>query len=236
MRHHANPKMSENKKTYEDLSDDINILLCKRKAKWQLSALAWLDYDDVSQMIRLHIFNKWHLWDQKRPFNPWCSQLINNQIINLVRNHYGNYAKPCLRCPSYAGGTECSLTASGQQDITCGDFSKWRKKKEKAYNLKLPLSLDTEISAGNHMDKTEVDYDTKVDRVHTLVMEKLNVKHKEVYKMLFMDHCTDKEVADKFGFKEDSSKRKTPRYKQINNLKKKFYNIAKLVLDDTDIT
>ena len=42
-------------------------------------------------------------------------------------------------------------------------------------------------------------------------------------------------VAKKFGFKRDTSKRKTPRYKQINNLKKKFYTIAAKLVKEEDL-
>ncbi len=224
-------------KVYEDLVPEIDRLLCRYRAKWQLSALAWLDYDDVCQIIRLHIYNKWHLWDQKRNFGPWCSTLISNQIKNLVRNHYGNFAKPCLRCPHYSGGDDCGFTANGKQNSTCDDFAKWRKKKEKAYNLKLPLSLDVNLDSGGEdgIGESEVDYDGKLEKVHCLVMEKLNEKHRKIYHMLYVEHKSDQEVANRFGFKQDTSKRKTPRYKQINNLKKKFYEIASEVLKSDDL-
>jgi hypothetical protein len=53
--------------------------------------------------------------------------------------------------------------------------------------------------------------------------------------MLYVQHKSDAEVALAFGYKEDTSKRKTPRYKQINNLKKRFYKIASEILRDNDL-
>ena len=53
--------------------------------------------------------------------------------------------------------------------------------------------------------------------------------------MLYIEHKDEKEVAKKFGFKGDSTKRKTIRYKQISNLKKKFYRIAIKIIEDNDI-
>lgn len=223
------------KKVYEDLVTEIESLLCRYRAKWQLNALAWLDYDDVCQIIRIHINNKWHLWDQKRAFGPWCSTLISNQIKNLVRNNYGSFAKPCLRCPHYGGGDDCGFTANGKQNTTCLDYAKWVKKKQKAYNLKLPLSLDITLDAGEACLDTDVDYNNKIHKVHDLVMDKLSDKHSEIYYMLYVKHKTDAEVALAFGYKEDTSKRKTPRYKQINNLKKRFYKIASEILRDNDL-
>jgi RNA polymerase sigma factor (sigma-70 family) len=219
---------------YEDLVEEIENLLCRYRAKWQLSAIAWMDYDDVCQIIRLHIFNKLHLWNREKAFGPWCSTLISNQIKNLIRNHYGNFCKPCLRCPYYSGGDECGFTASGKQDVSCLDYAKWAKKKQKAYNLKLPLSLDLNID-GDKGIIGEVAYDKNVVILHEKVKEKLNERNKEIYSMLYIDFRPESEIAEKFGFKQDCNKRKTPRYKQISNLKKKFYKIAVDVMKEIDV-
>jgi hypothetical protein len=66
-------------------------------------------------------------------------------------------------------------------------------------------------------------------------MEQLNEKHKSIYFMLYVENIDENEVAKKFGFKADSAKRKKPRYKQMANLKKKFYNIALKIIENHDI-
>ena len=224
------------KEAFEDKREDLDQLLLKYRPKWQLSALAWLDYDDVCQIIRLHIYNKWHLWDQSRPFKPWASMIISNQIKNLIRNNYTSFAKPCLRCQYNMGGTLCDWTKSGDQDRTCADFEKWKKKKERAYNIKLPLTLDDGVATQNTSSlKDQVDYKLSSGRLHELVMGQLSERHKAIYAMLYIDHKDETEVAKKFGFKGDSTKRKTIRYKQISNLKKKFYRIAIKIMEDNDI-
>ena len=224
------------KEAFEDKREDLDQLLLKYRPKWQLSALAWLDYDDVCQIIRLHIYNKWHLWDQSRPFKPWASMIISNQIKNLIRNNYTSFAKPCLRCQYNMGGTLCDWTKSGDQDRTCADFDKWKKKKERAYNIKLPLTLDDGVATQNTSSiKDQVDYKLSSGRLHELVMGQLSERHKAIYAMLYIHHKDETEVAKKFGFKGDSTKRKTIRYKQISNLKKKFYRIAIKIMEDNDI-
>ena len=224
------------KEAFEDKREDLDQLLLKYRPKWQLSALAWLDYDDVCQIIRLHIYNKWHLWDQSRPFKPWASMIISNQIKNLIRNNYTSFAKPCLRCQYNMGGTLCDWTKSGDQDRTCADFEKWKKKKERAYNIKLPLTLDDGVATQNTSSiKDQVDYKLSSGRLHELVMGQLSERHKAIYAMLYIDHKDETEVAKKVGFKGDSTKRKTIRYKQISNLKKKFYRIAIKIMEDNDI-
>jgi len=227
---------------YEDKREDLDELLKKYRPKWQLSALAWLDYDDVCQIIRLHIYKKWHLWDQSRPFKPWASTIISNQIKNLIRNNYTSFAKPCLRCVHNMGGVLCNWTKSNEQDRTCADFNKWKKKKELAYNIKLPLALEEGLavlgsgSNSTHvMGQTQINYPEASAKLHNLVTKQLSERHRLIYIMLYIDHKDEKDVAKKFGFKGDSVKRKNPRYKQISNLKKKFYKIAIKIIKDNDI-
>ena len=220
---------------FEDKREDLDELLKKYRAKWHLNALAWLDYDDVCQIIRIHIHKKWHLWDQSRPFKPWAAMIISNQIKNLVRNNYSNFAKPCLRCPHNMGNLSCDLTKSKEQDISCPDFAKWKKKKERAYNIKLPLGLEDGLALGSSSRQDQFDYVLSANKLHKLVMKQLNEKHKQIYLMLYVEHKDENEIAEKFGFKADSSKRKKPRYKQMANLKKKFYLLALKIIKENDI-
>ena len=53
--------------------------------------------------------------------------------------------------------------------------------------------------------------------------------------MLYIENIDENDVAKKFGFKADSSKRKKPRYKQMANLRKKFYQIAIKIIKNNDI-
>ena len=221
---------------FDDKREDLDELLKKYRGKWQLNALAWLDYDDVCQIIRIHIYKKWHLWDQERPFKPWAAMIISNQIKNLVRNNYSSFARPCLRCPHNMGNTACSLNKSREQDESCPDFAKWKKKKERAYNIKLPLSLDDAVAVTStaHL-RDDFDYGESAAKLHRLVVEHLNEKHKQIYIMLYIKNMDENKIAEKFGFKADSSKRRKPRYKQMANLKKKFYILALKIIKENDI-
>ena len=46
---------------FEDRIDIINEELAKRKGRWFLDSVPWIDYDDVAQIIRIHIYQKWKL-------------------------------------------------------------------------------------------------------------------------------------------------------------------------------
>jgi len=223
------------KLVYEDKSDEIDEVLSKFRFKWQLNALSWLDYDDIAQTIRLHIFKKWDKWDQERPFKPWVSVLISNQIKNQIRNHYSNFAKPCSRCQYNMGGEACGLNKSGFQSTECTEYAKWNLKKKNAYNIKIPLSIENKTEFRNVKLEDDLDFKQASERLHVKIMEQLNERHQEVYRMIFIEGHEDKDVAKKLGFKPDPSKKNKITYKQINNLKKRFCEMANEVLFKEDI-
>ena len=74
----------KNSSTYEDYSDIIDSELAKRRNNWFLNSVSWIDFDDVSQIIRAHIHRKWDQWDQSRPIKPWLNKIISNQFSSLV--------------------------------------------------------------------------------------------------------------------------------------------------------
>ena len=61
--------------------------------------MPWIAFEDVEQIIRVHIYQKWSQWDQKRDLKPWINKIITNQFKNILRNYYLNFAKPCSSCP-----------------------------------------------------------------------------------------------------------------------------------------
>jgi RNA polymerase sigma factor (sigma-70 family) len=223
--------------TFEDKFEEINDLLKRNRVKWQLDAISWMDYDDVCQIIRMHLYKKWSLWDQTRSFKPWCSSVISNQIYNLVRNHYSNFAKPCIKCEFNTGADLCSKTKSSKQDSSCKLYLKWLNGKKNAYDVKIPVSLDNNDFVNLLKEGSFLDYETKIEEVHVKMLEHLsNDRHREVYKLLYIEGYDEEYVAKKMKFKKDpTSERKSSRYKQINNIKKKFYELAKKIIMENDI-
>ena len=132
--------MKKNKIKFESCINLINTEILKRKNKWTLSTLNWIDFEDVSQIIRFHIYKKWDLYDEKKPMLPWVNRIISNQIKNLIRNNYGNYARPCLKCAAALGENECRIY--GKQDQACPMFNNWTKTKNNAYDLKMSVSIE----------------------------------------------------------------------------------------------
>jgi RNA polymerase sigma factor (sigma-70 family) len=223
--------------SFEDKLDEINELLVRNRVKWQLDALSWMDYDDVCQIIRTHIYTKWSLWDQSRAFKPWCSSVISNQIFNLVRNNYANFAKPCLKCEFNTGAESCSRTKSLKQDSSCKLYLKWEKSKKNAYDIKIPVSINDSEIINTLKEVSCFNYEEKIEEIHSKILSQLsNTRHREIYRMLYIEGLEEETVAKKMNFKKDTtSERKSNRYKQITNLKKKFYELAKQVIIENDI-
>ena len=78
-------KKRRKKLKFEECIKTIDVEINKRKNKWSLTSLAWMDFEDVSQIIRIHIFKKWSLYDQTKPLGPWLNRIISNQIKNFHR-------------------------------------------------------------------------------------------------------------------------------------------------------
>lgn len=207
---------------------------------WRLDAIAWMDFDDVSQIIRAHIFRKWDQWDQKRSLKPWINKIISNQIKNLLRNNYHNYAKPCSGCPfnDLSQDESCSFTKSKMQDQTCPLYAKWFKSKKSAYHLNLPVSIDDmNPFSTNEFVKSQGDLfaiDVLIEKVTVELKNELSEKQYNAFIMLFIKNIDEEEVAKAMGYKTNEKGRKAG-YKQIKNLKSRFKKVVKKILDKKDI-
>jgi DNA-directed RNA polymerase specialized sigma24 family protein len=229
----AQENQSSQTYVYDDFSDVIDQELNKRKKNWFLTSVAWVDFDDVSQIIRAHIHKKWNQWDQSRPIKPWLNKIIANQMKNILRNHYSNYARPCLNCPFNSDSEYhlCSFTESGEQDRTCPLYAKWEGSKKYAYNVKITLSLDSHIHEidGGSEGFLGLDIQVASDKLIRELKMQLNDRQFMAFDLLFIKNLTDEEVASKMGFKSTEIGRKAG-YKQIKNLKKTLKEKAVKIL------
>jgi len=224
---------------FEDCLFIINEELLKRKGKWRLTAIAWMDFDDVCQKIRLHIFNKWAQWDNSRPLRPWLNTIITNQITNLIRNNYSSFSKPCLQCKYNQGGNLCALY--DVQNSECSTYAKWEVGKKSAFDIRLPVSIHesyfnssdgTLLSAFDIKDEEPyVDYDHKIKIFHERIKDKLTMVEWKVYSYLYIDNKNETETAKLMGYKT-SEKNRSPGYKQIKKIKNRIYKLAKQIILD----
>jgi len=219
---------------FEEKLPIIEIEIRKRRNKWQLNVLKWMSFEDVEQIIKLHIFKKWNMWDQKKALEPWLSRVIANQIRNLIRNNYTNYVKPCMSCPYNLGDDFCALNISGTQDSSCEKYAVWSKSKRYGYNIKLPLELENHSREVEEMPLHQLDFSQSISLLNQEMKKVLSENYFRAYQMLFFEKMSDEDVAKFLGYRSSEKNRKIG-YKQIKNLKKLFRDKAIEILKNKDI-
>lgn len=220
--------------TFEECIDIINNEINKRRGKWNLKFLTWIDFDDVAQIIRIHIYEKWHQYNEEKPLTPWLNVIISNQIKNIIRNVYGNYSRPCLKCAASEDGDNCRIY--GKQSSDCPLYATWEKSKKNAHNIKLPVSLDVHSKDVYELKTEYVCFDIKktADNLHRKMKEELKPFEWRVYKMLYIDNIPEDKAARNMGYKT-TEKGRQPGYKQLKNIRKSILMKVKRLLDNDEI-
>jgi hypothetical protein len=219
-------------KTFEDCYEIILDEVRKRRSKWTLSSISSISYEDIQQIILVHIWKKWHLYDQKLPLIPWLNCLISNQIKNLIRNNYSNFSRPCLRCHAAIDNTGCEIYV--EQCAACPLYANWKRHKEQATHIKLPVSIE------NHQDEIKTIFDNcstvfkDIEKAHIVMKQILKPLEFQVYEALFINNEDEAKVAKRLGYISNEAKR-APGYKQIKNLRKSILIKFKKALSNGDI-
>ena len=219
---------------FEDKLEQIEKALEKKRMKWDLDAVPSVDYDDIKQIIMTHIYKKWKLWDQTKPIEPWLSRVVSNQFKNLLRNYYGNYVRPCLRCPFSGGGDLCEKNSSGIQDNSCAEYKDWEKRKKSAYDIKLAVTIENHTNEVYGREDSFLNIEQATERISIELKPQLNEKQYQAFRMLFIENHPEEKVAAFLGYKT-SEKKRSAGYKQIKNLKKIFQERVKEILKNKDI-
>lgn len=218
---------------FEEKLTEINEAIAIKRNLWQLSSISYMDYDDVAQILRLHIAAKIHSYDPSRPFGPWVSVIITHRIRNLIRDHYGKLAPPCADCPFNNGSNLCQFTKSGFKDSSCEQYSAWANRKKTAYELKLAAPLE-DHDGGDH-SPINFDVEKSVDKFHKAMEKILSKRTYEAYRYMYIDGLTDEETVKKMGFKETKEKGRLAGYRQLTNIKKEIRMRADALIKDFDL-
>ena len=225
--------MARKKKVkFEDCIEIIDTEIRKRRGKWNLTAVTWIDFDDVSQIIRIHIYKKWNLYDSSKPLVPWINRIISNQIKNIIRNNYGNYSRPCLKCAAAEGGDLCNIYE--KQCSACPLYANWEKSKKRAHDTKLPLPLENHAKEVYSKFDHSINIESSAENLHIKMKALLKPVEWKVYKYLYIEHKDENVVAKLMGY-STSEKNRNPGYKQIKQLKKKAVALAKKIINDGEI-
>jgi hypothetical protein len=220
--------------TYEECSDLIEKEIAKRRGKWTLTILRWMDFDDVAQILRAHIFKKWHLWDQSRKLAPWIQRIMSHQICNLLRNNYTNYARPCIQCKFSLGEEGCLQTPSGEQCAECPLYKKWTESKQSGYHIKMPLELENHVQeVYNKIDDT-INFKETMRRVSEELGKKMSKKRFAAFNILFIEETSDEDAIKILNIK-NNTKNKYGQKKLLMAFKDSLQKEAKNIIKNSDI-
>jgi len=221
-------------KIFGDNSKGLDKLLKTKRGRWRLDLLTWMDYDDVCQIIRQHIYRKLHLWKSDRPFLPWANSVICRQTMNLVDKYHNNKARPCLSCKWATDDAGCAIF--GAQGEPCKLFKKWLDTKASLYYL--DFSHNLQISGGEETDSrsfdADLDVEEKIPAFHAIMQKKLDPVSAKIYKLAFIDNLGSVEIAKEMGYQTKSGI-KSIGYKYVEKTKKDISDLAKKITQEEEI-
>jgi DNA-directed RNA polymerase specialized sigma24 family protein len=218
---------------FEEKLAEINQAISAKRGLWQLGSISYMDYDDVAQILRTHIAEKIHSYDESRPFAAWVSVVITHRIRNLIRDNYGKLAPPCGDCPFNNGNNLCQFTCSGFKDSSCDQYANWEKRKRSAYELKLAAPLEDHDGGGH--SPINFDVEKSVGKFHAAMEKLLSKRTYEAYTYLYIEGLSEEETVKKMGFKETKEKGRLPGYRQLTNIKNEIKLRADELIKDFDL-
>jgi len=204
----------------------------KRRYKWQLKGVMMLDFDDVKFIILAHIYKKLHLYKEEYPLPNWTNTIISNQTHNLMRNLYYNHVKPCQKCACALPDDGCELFS--EQSNVCPVYKRWEMTKKSANEIKMALPSENHINEIFNMPAEEFNYEQAEARLHIEMEKVLKPLEWNVYKLMFIEHLTDAQIAKKMKWTTKEKSRK-PGYGNIIRLKKIFLEKARKIKEDVDL-
>ena len=225
--------VSENGKViiYEDVAKAVDKEIRKRRNKWRYTHL---EFEDVAQSLRLHIWKKFSRWDQSRNFIPWVNRVITHALINIIRDSYANLTKPCVKCAGNEGDVFCRFTPSHTQCSECPMYKNWAKKKKPAFDIKLPVSIENHTDEVSNMSGKFFDIESAKLVLEIELKKILTVTQYKVFKMIYVENRSDAYVAEKMNFRTTEIGR-MPGYRQIKNYKDLILEASRKIIKEKDI-
>lgn len=218
--------------TFESAYTEINRILESKRHKWTLRAIPSIDYSDVKQIIILHIWKKWSLYDPTQKLGPWISRIVTRQMINLIRNVYSSYSRPCLKCSENQGGDLCGIY--GHQTNQCPLYALWEQTKKRAFNVKLAVSTENHQQEISEIPDQSINVEKAIEVVYEHLKTKLRPIELKVFEMIYIKHMDEEEVAKEMGYVAGEDNRK-PGYSRISQIKRIIINKIKESKDEIDI-
>tara|TARA_R110000803_G_scaffold210509_3_gene282488 strand:- start:1059 stop:1757 length:699 start_codon:yes stop_codon:yes gene_type:complete len=225
---------------FEDVEPNIEKLLIRYRNKWNLDVIRHYEFEDFKQDVKLHIYLKFQKWKQSEPFDPWCSRVIHNQLINKKRNLFTNHSKPCSNCFFNNGGDSCGFTESKIQSVECSKFKQWTKGKKSAYEIKTATDIDSDFLEISKVEDLNIDYEKFLSSIRVEILDRIkNAKYKmtsttlKIFDMTYLQKKDDNDISRTLGY-TTSERNRNPGYRNLSLHRKIIKEIAKELLTKED--
>lgn len=182
------------------------------------------------------------VWEQYDKFDPvkgsflhWVNRVISNAIINILRDNYMKFQRPCISgCIHNMGEDDCSQTPSGKQCEECPIYKEWKKRKISHYNVKQTLPLNTHLREAESKVDSSIDFNHYKTLIDKMMRKKMNHHEYSLYKKIFIEGRDEKEVGEEIGYVK--SGHTYAGYQMIRKMKQKARDLAKQFLEDENLS
>lgn len=208
----------------------------RRRHRWRLS---YPTFEDVIQDITVHACQQYPAFDPNRGkashslemrFLRWINRLISNQMINMLRNNYSKWQRPCIKCSFNTGDDSCAKTPSRKQCEECKYFKTWKKRKEDQFNVKQTLSIEYHSQEVENQQSDFFDAAEAKTIVEPKLKERLTTLEWRVYCMLYIQHKTEAEVGKALRLKKVGKMHNG--YQRILAMKHKFKQLIRIIAEE----
>ena len=230
--------MPQEKPPFESLIPSIEAQIEKRKSSWRLASVAW---EDVKQIILTKVFFKYDsptagYIPEKGPFPNWLSRVITNAKHNILRDSHTKFSRPCVTgCPHNAGGDTCLMTPSKIQCAECPLYRKWERSKLDHYRVQQTLPLENHTQEVNSIQSDFIDIEGSKHIIDVKMKVKLDEHEYAIYRMIYIEGMTEKEVGKLLGYKKTGAKTYEG-YQMLLKLRKHIVEMAKEIIEEENLT
>ncbi len=223
---------NKNPTTFEEAIPFIDKILRMSAHKWNLKAVPSVTFDDISQICRLHIWKKFHLYNQDMPIEPWISTIISNQIRNLLRNYYYSNVSVCQKCPENEQNGLCRIYGK-QSSPDCPLYMRWERSKKNAFDIRLALPASSHEVELNSKPFEQLDVEKSAKALHEKVIPMLKESEKKVYILLYIEEKSEDDAAQILGYRTTEARKAG--YNNFIRIKKSIMIKVKKAMEEIDI-
>lgn len=219
---------------FESNLEVIKKIVMLHVAKWKMGALPYMDKEDITRMMEVHILHKLHLYNENRPLGQWLSTVCSNFMKNKLRDFFYRSAPPCLGCAAFLGGDarnsmgDCSIY--GKTCTECPLFNKWVKERKIQHDVNLPVTLENHAQQVSDQPFEDDNILNRIEELKVKLKDKLTKNEFHIFNALYLDNKTELDVLKELKFSS-----KADCLRQCRELKNKIYDVVKFILINEDL-